>query len=168
MQGAATGGVMRAFFAAVEHTGLSVWMREDPYAYFIALIFHAFGMAFLVGGALVLCLRVLVAGRAAGPAEAGGLRQTTSSRVIGWRGFNVVLWWGAAVAVVSGVLLLLAYPAKALTNPLFAIKLASLLIAAWLLREPTRGKAAISLVLWLAGVAAGKLLLHTYSVLTVG
>lgn len=173
MQGASTGGVMRAFFAAVERTDLSVWMREDPYAYFIALIFHAFGMAFLVGGALVLCLRVLITGPLiAGPggARAGteALDHVTPSRVIAWRGFNAVLWCGAAVAVVSGALLLVAYPAKALTNPVFAIKLASLLIAAWLLREPTRTKAAISLVLWLAGVAAGKLLLHTYSVLTVG
>jgi hypothetical protein len=166
MQADATGGAMRAIFAAVEHTGLSVWMREDPYAYFIALIFHAFGMAFLVGGALVLCLRVLLVAPA-DVAEAGGLRDAMG-RATGWRGFNAVLWWGAALAVVSGVLLLAAYPAKALTNPLFAIKLASLLIAAWLLRAPTRRKATISLVFWLTGVAAGKLLLHTYSVLTVG
>jgi hypothetical protein len=166
MQGEATGGAMRAIFAAVEHTDLSVWMREDSYAYFIALIFHAFGMAFLVGGALVLCLRVLLAapGDVAG---AEGLRASTG-RAIGWRGFNAVLWCGAAVAVVSGMLLLAAYPAKALTNPLFAVKLASLLIAAWLLRKPTRPRAAVSLVLWLAGVATGKLLLHTYTVLTVG
>lgn len=163
MQGETTGGAMRAIFAAVEHTGISVWMREDPYAYFIALIFHAFGMAFLVGGAVVMCLRVLITGPlVSGPdgARAGGC--------IGWRGFNAVLWCGAVVAVVSGLLLLVAYPAKALTNPVFAIKLASLVIAAWLLRDLTRTKAAISLVLWLAGVAAGKLLLHTYSVLTVG
>lgn len=153
MQGEATGGAMRAILAAVEHTGLSVWMREDPYAYFIALVFHAFGMAFLVGGALVLCLRVLVAG---------------PDRAIGWRGFHVVLWCGAAVAIVSGALLLAAYPAKALTNPVFAIKLASLVVAALLLRQPTRTNAAVSLALWLTGVAAGKLLLHTYTVLTVG
>jgi hypothetical protein len=145
---------MREVFAAIEHTGLSVWMREDLYAYFVALIFHAFGMALLVGGGLVLCLRTLGVARDASPAS--------------FRGFHAVMWWGALLAVISGVLLLVAYPAKALTNPVFAIKLACLLIAALLLRAPTRPKAAISLVLWLAGVAAGKLLLHTYAVLTVG
>ena len=41
---------MEGIFAALEQTQLSVWMREDLYAYFIALIFHAFGMALLVGG----------------------------------------------------------------------------------------------------------------------
>ena len=54
-----------------------------------------------------------------------------------------------------------------MTNPVFAIKIACLVVAALLLRQQTRPKAAISLVLWLAGVAAGKLLLHTYTVLTV-
>jgi hypothetical protein len=145
---------MREFFAAVERTGLSTWMREDYYAYFIALIFHAFGMALLVGGAIVLCLRTLGVARTAPLAS--------------FRGFHPVLWWGAALAVVSGVLLLAAYPAKALTNPVFAIKIACLIAAAWLLRRPTRTRAALSLALWLAGVAAGKLLLHTYKVLTVG
>jgi hypothetical protein len=145
---------MRELFAAVERSGVSVWMREDYYAYFIALIFHAFGMALLVGGALVLCLRTLGFARAAPLAS--------------FRGFHAVLWWGAGLAVISGLLLLVAYPAKALTNPVFAIKFACLIGAALLLRQPTRPKAAASLVLWLAGVAAGKLLLHTYTVLTVG
>lgn len=145
---------MREIFAAVERTSLSVWMREDYYAYFVALILHAFGMALLVGGAVVLCLRAL------------GLAQ--AAPLASFRGFHAVLWSGAVLAVVSGVLLLAAYPAKALTNPVFAIKIACLVLAALLLRHPSRAKAAISLALWLAGVAAGKLLLHTYSVLTVG
>jgi hypothetical protein len=37
-----------------------------------------------------------------------------------------------------------------------------------LFRQSSRPKAAAALALWLAGVAAGKLLLHTYTVLTVG
>jgi len=151
---------MDGVFAAIEQTALSVWVREDPYAYFVALIFHAIGMALLVGGGIVICLRVL------GVARATALQ--------GFRGFFPVMWVGAALAVVSGILLLSAYPAKALTNPVFAIKFACLLGAMLLVRPmmkdgppPRRTLGAIALALWLTGVAAGKLLLHTYTVLTV-
>ena len=154
---------MHAFFLAIEQSGLSLWMREDPYAYFIALIFHAFGMALLAGGGIAICLRLL------GVARGAALEK--------FRRFLPVLWIGAALAIVSGVLLLLAYPAKALTNPLFAVKLLCLLVAALLLRallregapaRRVRPLAALALLLWIAGVASGKLLLHTYTVLTVG
>ena len=151
---------MDGVFAAIEQSALSVWVREDPYAYFVALIFHAFGMAFLVGGGIAICLRVLGVGKA--------------TALQGFRGFLPVMWIGAALAIVSGILLLSAYPAKALTNPVFAIKFACLLGATLMVRTmmkdgppPRRALGAITLALWLAGVAAGKLLLHTYTVLTV-
>jgi hypothetical protein len=161
---------MDGLFATIEQTHLSVWMREDPYAYFLALIFHAFGMALLVGGGIVVSLRVL------GVAAGAALHR--------FRGFFPVMWWGAALAIPSGLLLLAAYPAKALTNPVFAIKFACLIAAALLVRAMARGAfsaaarheppphgsrliAALSLAMWLGGVAAGKLLLHTYTILTV-
>jgi len=161
---------MIGLLAAIEQWPLSIWMREDPYAYFVALIFHAFGMALLVGAGIVISLRVLGVGK--GP----DLHRL--------RGFVAVMWVGAVLAIVSGLLLLSAYPAKALTNPVFAVKLASLLAAALLVRsmaattlsaaprdpQPSarsRVLAALALALWLIGVAAGKLLLHTYTVLTV-
>jgi hypothetical protein len=147
---------MQDIFVAIEQSALSVWMREDEYAYFIALIFHAFGMALLVGGGIVICLRALGIGSGAAMEK--------------FRGFLPVLWIGAVTAIASGLLLLAAYPAKALTNPLFFVKLVCLVGAAWLMRHALNGSrklAAIALVLWLAGVAAGKLLLHTYTVLTV-
>lgn len=162
---------MHALFAAVEHTAASTWMREAPYAYFVALIFHAWGMAFLVGGGIVLSLRVL--GVASG------------ARLQGFHGFLPLMWLGALLAIPSGCLLLVAYPAKALTNPVLPLKLACLLAAALLARRLARtvftagitdeslprGSRAIAgaaLLLWLAGVATGKLLLYTYSVLQVG
>jgi hypothetical protein len=162
---------MYALYAAVEHTGVSVWMRENEYAYFIALIFHALGMALLVGAGLAISLRVL------GVAAGAGLHR--------FRGFFPVMWLGAALAVVSGCFLLAAYPAKALTNPVFGLKLICLLGAAWLLRSlartalpaaargaelprGTRWRAGLALGLWLGGVVAGKLLLHTNRVLMVG
>jgi hypothetical protein len=161
---------MNELFAAIEHTAVSVWMREGPYAYFVALIFHAWGMALLVGGGIVISLRVLGVGSGA-PLQK-------------FRGFFAVMWLGAVLATPSGVLLLAAYPAKALTNPVFPLKLACLIAAALLVRRlarhafaaaarnetlppRSRATAAAALVLWLAGVATGKLLLYTYSVLQV-
>lgn len=129
-------------------------MREDAYAYFVALIVHAFGMALLVGGGIAISLRRM------GFASHAELPM--------FRGFYPVMVLGALLAVASGLGLLAAYPAKALTNPLFAVKLACFIVAALLLRaRPHRGLAALALVLWLAGVAAGKLLLHTAKILTV-
>lgn len=151
---------MIRMLGAIEQWPVSVWAREDEYAYFLALIFHAWGMALLVGGGVVIALRALGRG---GP---GSMSK--------FRGFLPVMWCGVALAIPSGFVLLVAYPAKALTNPVFAIKFACLIGAAWLVRRllrddtpPARGMAVLSLALWFSGVAAGKLLLHTYRVLMV-
>jgi hypothetical protein len=146
--------------AGIEQWPISVWAREDAYAYFVALIFHAWGMALLVGGGVVATLVAIASG-------AAGL----GTRM---RGIVTVMWVGFAMAAPSGLVLLVAYPAKALTNPVFAAKFACLIGAALLLRrqlrpDVTRGRAiaVCGLLLWLCGVAAGKMLLHTYRVLTV-
>ena len=154
--------------AWIEQTRLSLFVREDFYAYFVLLILHAWGMAFLVGGGIAVSLRVL--GVAAG------------TRIERFRGFFPFMWLGAAMAAVSGIGLLAGYPAKALTNWIFALKFACLVGAALLVRkiareafpaaargEPvprvTRWAAAGSLALWLGGVASGKLLLYTNTML---
>lgn len=161
---------MDPFFAAIEQSPFSVWMREDLYAYFVALIFHSIGMALLIGGGIIVSLRI-----------AGVMPGT---RLETFRGFFPVMWAGVALAVPSGIALLAGYPAKALTNPDFALKFVCLVGAALLVRFAARqyfplaerGEALpanarwvgiAALVLWLAGVAAGKLLLHTYSILLV-
>jgi len=150
--------------AWIEQTRLSVFVREDFYAYFALLIVHAWGMAFLVGGGIVIALRVL--GVASG------------ARLERFRVFIPVMWLGAALAIVSGLGLLAGYPAKALTNWIFALKFACLIGAALLVRllardafpatargEPlppsARWTAAGSLALWFGGIACGKLLLYT-------
>ena len=154
--------------AWIERTRLSVWVREDFYAYFALLIGHAWGMAFLVGGGIAVSLRVL--GAASG------------ARMERFRGFFPFMWLGAALALVSGLGLLAGYPAKALTNWIFAVKFACLIAAALLVRrmaltafpaaargEATSGAsrltAAAALLLWLGGVASGKLLLYTNTML---
>ena len=154
--------------AWIEQTRLSVFVREDFYAYFVLLIFHALGMAFLVGGGIAVSLRVL--GVASG------------ARLERFRGFFPVMWIGAGLAIVSGLGLLAGYPAKALTNWVFALKFACLIGAALLVRHMARAyfplaardmalpasarwTAAGALGLWIGGVACGKLLLYTNTML---
>lgn len=161
---------MTEIFTAIEQSPFSIFMREDFYAYFIALIFHSIGMALLIGGGILVSLRLM------------GL--TPAARLERFAGFFPVMWAGLAFAVLSGLALLAAYPAKALTNPVFGLKFASLIAAAalmmWMARRyfplaaaaeplPPRAKwlAALTLALWLGGVVFGKLLLHTATVLMV-
>lgn len=149
------------FLAWLEQTPPSAFVREDFYAYFVLLIFHAWGMAFLVGAGLTISARVL-----------GVAREAPLER---FRALLPVMWLGAVLAVPSGLGLLLGYPAKALTNWVFPLKLALLASGVWLvvraLREAIsdqaagRVKAGLAIALLLSGVAAGKLLLYTYHIL---
>lgn len=161
----------RAFFIGLEETWLSVWVRESPsmLAFPTILALHALGMALLVGANVAMDLRVL------------GLSPRIPFSVLD--ALFPVMKIGFWVNAVSGVLLLLAYPTKALTNPLFYAKLA--LIAAALLfarsiwtriagrREtvapgiaPPRVLAGASLAMWAAAIFAGRLLAYTYTYLT--
>ena len=155
-------------FRWIEQTPPSVFVREDFYAYFVLLIVHAWGMALLVGGGLALSLRVL--------GVAGGTRLERFAGLLPW------MKLGAVLAIASGVGLLLGYPAKALTNWVFALKFACLIGAALLVRHMARAyfplaardvalpagarwTGAAALALWIGGVACGKLLLYTNTML---
>ncbi len=156
---------MMETIAWFEQTGISRWVREDFFAYFILLIFHAWGMALLVGGGMAIQLRVL-----------GVARQTRLSR---WTGLFPWMKLGALLAIVSGLGLLAGYPAKALTNWVFALKFVLLIGAAWLTAniakvsfdkgvEPVtlvKLQAALALLMWIGAIACGKLLLYTNSML---
>ena len=164
---------MDPFFAWIETTALSTWLRESPslWAFPFVLILHTVGLAFLVGANVMLDVRVLGLAR--------GVPLRTLER------YGLVMWAGFWVNAVSGVLLLIAYPTKALTNPLFYVKL--LLIAvglgmaaklrarlralpvpgAHVLPPRLQALAVASLVCWAAGITAGRLLAYTYSRLTV-
>jgi len=162
---------MDPFFRAVESSALSTWLRESPslLAFPFVLILHTVGLAFLVG----TC--VTVAGRTLGLAPSLPLDTLDRYRRVLWAGF----WLNAF----SGVLLLTAYPTKALTNPLFYVKLALIAAALALIapvlrhvrdaaaeRAPgTRLKvvAAASLACWVAAIFAGRFLAYTYTRLTV-
>jgi hypothetical protein len=154
--------------AWIEQTRLSAFVREDFYAYFVLLVGHAWGMAFLVGGGIAVSLRTL--------GFAPGIPLERMSALF------PVMKIGALLAIVSGIGLLAGYPAKALTNWIFPLKFACLIGAAWLTwliardyfpiaaygdRVPPRSRwlAGATLLLWLGGVASGKLLLYTNTML---
>ena len=90
-------------------------------------------------------------------------------------------WLGAGFIFISGVALLLAYPAKALTNPVFYLKFASLVTAltiAFKIQKrlqrdssnikhspSTKSLAAFALFLWIVTIFTGRFLAYTNSVL---
>ena len=158
-------------FVRIERTDLSTWLRESPslWAFPFVLIVHAWGMGFLAGTSAAMDLRVL------------GLLRTIPFPAMAR--FLPFAWIGLWINAVSGVLLLIAYPSKALTNPLFYFKLFCIAAAVVLLRLLTRGvlrrtpepvpvplkfrrMAGISLALWVTAITAGRLLAYTYSRLT--
>jgi hypothetical protein len=159
---------MDAFFAWIEGSALSEWIRgsESLLAFPGIITLHAIGLGILAGGSTAIDLRVL------GFAPAVPLGAMAR--------FLPVLWAAFLVNAVSGTLLLIAYPTKALTNPWFYVKLSLVALAVWLvyhigmtvLRAPAadgkpmapRGKllAVASLAAWLAVILAGRFLAYTH------
>lgn len=164
---------MDPFFTWLESTGLSIWLREEPsiWAFPFVLILHTWGLAFLVGANVAIGVKILGAARGV---PLGSLER-----------YFRVMWFGFWVNAFSGVLLLIAYPTKALTNPLFYVKLifvaAGLLVAGRIhahVRELTstdlrpmpgsvRLLAMASLFCWVASITAGRFLAYTYTRLLV-
>jgi hypothetical protein len=155
-------------FAWLELTALSVWLRESLSLFALPgiLAIHTVGLGFVGGLSGALDLRLLGVGR--------GIPPTAFER------FKPVIWIGLWVNVLSGIALVLAYPTKALTNPVFYLKLgliaAALVMFRTLLRRANEGRteggttkmlAATSLVVWAGAITAGRLLAYTCSRLTV-
>jgi hypothetical protein len=160
------------FLKTIEGSGVSTWLRESdsPFAFYFVLLFHTFGLALLVGANAVVDLRLL------------GIQPEIPlaplKRLFG------IMWLGFGINAATGVLLLTAYPTKALTNPVFYIKLVLIGFAVGIITRLDRrvfddssldetammaeGRrlAMWSLVLWIAAISAGRLLAYTYRYLT--
>lgn len=156
------------FFRWVEGSAASVWVNQSPslFAFPGILAAHTIGLGLLAGLNSALDLRLLGIGRSI-PAAA-------------FMRLLPVMWFGLWLNVLSGIALLIAYPTKALTNPLFYLKLGLIAVALALLRamvgrvrraDPisgaTRMLAAASLAAWAATIAAGRFLAYTCTRLTV-
>ena len=154
-------------FNTIEQSGISRWLRESQsiFGFYFILLFHTIGMSLVVGANAVVDLRIL------GVASDIPLRPLK-------RLFSI-MWTGLGINVTTGLLLLTAYPTKALTNPDFYLKLSFIGLAVFLMaRMNTRvfgdsslseaamvakGKimARWSLVFWIGAVGAGRLLSET-------
>lgn len=164
---------MDPLFTWIETSAFSTWLREDPsiLVFPFVLILHTVGLAFLVGANVAIDARVL------------GLARGVP--LMSLRRYYHAMWAGFWVNAFSGVLLLIAYPTKALTNPLFYAKLALIGVALYLarvirrhmmegtvtagLRAPRRLKmlAATSLAVWGLSIFAGRFLAYTCTRLMV-
>ena len=161
------------FLLWVESTTFSTWMRESTsiFAFPIVLALHTVGLGLIAGLNVALDLRILgFAARIPIPE---------------FRRFVPLMWLGLWLNITSGLALLAAYPTKALTNPVFYLKL-GLIVAALLILKVVRrrlliegmplpmsvsGKlrmlATASLVCWAGAITAGRLLAYTYTRLMV-
>lgn len=120
-------------------------------------------MAFVVGINIALALRLV------------GVAPKLS--LIGFQRFLPLHWYAVILIVVSGLALLLAYPAKALTNPVFYLKLSALtigLLLTWILQKQFRQSQTPNnqyvfgwtmLTCWVVTIGAGRFLAYTHSVL---
>ena len=91
--------------------------------------------------------------------------------------FFPVLWLGFIINLISGLLLLIGYPTKAFTNPVFFVKMGCIaagmvlmvFIRKRVILEGRSGKAlaVLSLIFWIGAIAAGRLLAYTCTWLMV-
>jgi hypothetical protein len=163
---------MDPFLAFIEGGELSNWIRgsDSLFAFPTIITLHTIGMGFLAGGSAAIDLRIL------------GFAPGISLKVMGQ--FLPLLWLAFAVNAVSGILLLIAYPTKAFTNPVFYFKVCLIALAVWVVyrigrtiqRLPDAGQNALpdplprharllaitSLAAWIALITAGRLLAYTH------
>lgn len=156
------------FLRSIEESSFSTWLREteSPFGFYFVLLFHTFGLALLVGANALVDLRLLGFSR--------------SIPLAPLKRFFRIMWIGFGINAATGVLLLISYPTKALTNPIFYAKLMMIGFAIWILTKlqkevfadttvteadrMARGAslAKWSLALWVGAISAGRLLAYTF------
>jgi hypothetical protein len=160
---------MDSFLVWLEATAFSTWIRESPsmFAFPAILCCHTIGMGLVAGINGAIALRLLGVG--------------SGIPIVEMKRFLPVMWFGFWLNAASGVALLIAYPTKALTNPIFYLKL-GLVALALLLLEAISGQifradvpvddsasgrlrrlAIVSLASWAGVITSGRLLAYTYT-----
>ena len=158
----------------IEQSGMSVWIRDTDslFGFYFILLWHTIGLSLLVGANAVVDLRIL--------GVASELPLKSLQRLYG------IMYTGFAINATTGVLLLIAYPTKALTNPVFYAKLSVIALGVIIMMkikdrvfgDPSlneaemiaRGKtlAKWSLASWIGAITAGRLLAYTFTYLFYG
>ena len=156
------------WFHWIERSAFSVWLRESPSALAFPniLFLHTLAMGLVAGTNAAVDFRVL--------GFAPGMRLAPMEK------FFPLMWSGFWVMVVTGVMLLIAYPTKAFTNPVWYVKFVFIALALVNVRliedhvfrdpdvdrrpvpRPVKILAGTSLFFWAGAITAGKLLAHTY------
>jgi hypothetical protein len=156
------------FLRSIEESSFSTWLRESesPFAFYFVLLLHTFGLALLVGANALVDLRLL--------GFAAKIPLAPLKR------FFRIMWIGFGINAATGVLLLISYPTKSLTNPVFYAKLAMIGSAVWIVTklrtevfaDTTATEADMlakgatlakwSLALWIGAISAGRLLAYTF------
>ena len=163
---------MTDLLTAVEERTLRVFIREFPsvFGFPTILFLHTLGLAMVAGVSIAIDLWILRGATAGAPLRLLGLTRT--------------MWLGFGINLLSGLALLLAYPAKALTNWVFYLKMALVLLGVYVAVRINREIAArdgvgpvlaasldlrrwavVSLAIWAAATVTGRLLAYTYNVL---
>jgi hypothetical protein len=163
---------MMELLASIERSALGVFVRESPslLAFPFILYLHTLGLAMLAGVNVGLAVWLLA-------------RKTVPSFEL--TGVYRVMWLGFGVNALSGLVLLAAYPAKALTNWVFFVKMVLVAAALWALQR-TKGELAaangsaarevsararqlawLALLFWAGTIFAGRLLAYTHHILLV-
>jgi hypothetical protein len=164
--------MLTGFLVWLEETPGSVWVREYPslLGFPFILFLHTLGLAMLAGVSIAIDIWLL--------------RATAFVRSVRMTGLIRVMWLGFGINTASGLALLLAYPAKALTNPVFYAKLALVVVGVYAVERINRetfpqGEAPAgvvvsaltkrwavgSLLIWAGTIATGRLLAYTHHVL---
>ena len=110
---------MDTFLSVIESSDLSTWVRGDSMLAFPTIItMHTICMGLLAGTSSAIDLRIL--------GVAPGIPLDPLRR------FYPMMWLALAINAVTGVLMVIGYPTKQLTNPLFYIKLSLVGLGVWL------------------------------------
>ncbi len=157
------------FLRTIEESDFSTWLRESesPFVFYFVLLFHTFGLALLVGANALVDVRLL------------GFPPNVPLAPL--KRLFRIMWLGFGINATTGVLLIISYPTKALTNPVFYAKLTMIGTAIWILTKLQRevfadtsateadmmAKGATlakwSLALWIGAISAGRLLAYTFN-----
>lgn len=148
---------MNTFFDAVGQTPLSQTLQNVRWLIPMIQSVHIFTLALVFTSAAVVDLRLL------GVGPGGPSLRRVSGR------FLPTVGWGVLVLLVTGLLLMVAEPRRAILNPFFQLKMAALVIVGGLTlavaaiaaseRQQSafaKPAAVLSLVLWLAIIVLGR------------
>jgi hypothetical protein len=156
------------FLRSIEASSLSMWMRESQslWAFPAVILLHTLGLVLIAGPSVVMDLRIL-----------GVAPQLPISPL---ERLHKMMWGGFFLNLFSGVILLIAYPTKALTDPVFYLKMscvAGAVVCMQMIHNRlfrlsagqantmalrSRNLAKVSLACWFGAIVAGKFIEYTY------